>query len=99
MMDENQLNKLARYAQIKITKEESSFFLNSFKNVENMLSSFKKINLENHIDESNNIIDSSLSISDLKEIEKKYKILRITKENLQKNALIEDGKFVFIKKS
>lgn len=98
-MDKNQLNKLAANAQIRIMDDEFDFFLNSFKNVDFMLSKFKEVDLGKNIRKSSNIIDNSLSISDLKEVEKRYKIFKIKKENIKKNALIEDEKFIFLKKN
>ncbi|WNE41744.1 MAG: hypothetical protein AD073_000078 [Mycoplasmataceae bacterium] len=98
-MDKNKLKKLANNAQIRIAEDEFDFFLKSFNNVELMLSKFKETDLGNNIKKSNNIVDKFLSISDLKEVEKRYKILKVKKESIQKNALIEDEKFVFVNKN
>lgn len=97
-MDKNNLEILADISKIKINDDELSFFLKSFDKVEFMLENFSNLNISKKIKLMDRILDNSLNLKDLSDIQKNFLLIKLSKENIKKNAFIENDKFIFTKK-
>jgi hypothetical protein len=97
-MDKKGLESLARNSQIKIKDEEIDFFLRSFEKVNIMLLNFSKLNINKKAKSMEKILNNSLSLRDLENIQKNYLTIKLNKEDIKRNAFIENEKFLFIKK-
>ncbi|WNE41519.1 MAG: hypothetical protein AM1032_000259 [Mycoplasmataceae bacterium] len=98
VMDKKNLEILADISKIKINDDELSFFLKSFDKVEFMLEKFSSVSIGKNIKLMDRILNNSLNLKDLNKIQSFFLPIKLSKENIKKNAFIENDKFIFKKK-
>lgn len=97
-MERKELQSLARKVQLEINEEEILTHLEVFKNLEKLLSNFKKLQLGKKTRAMRRINVGYLTLNDLKKLGNELLQERIGKKTQAKNSLITDDGFVLFKK-
>jgi len=86
-MEKEQLQKLAQKIQLEIKEKEITKYLKEFKELENLLTSFKNAKINPSTKPMTRIDVGYLTLSELKKLEKSFSSPLITKKNLKDNNL------------
>ena len=91
----SQLQSLAKKVQLEIKNEEANHLLNSFLELEELLTKFRQLQLENgQLYQT----QAELTLTNLQQLTKNYSIHKIDPEIICHNAIVSTKKFLIIHK-
>jgi len=98
-MEKEELQKLAQKIQLEIKELEIISYLKEIKELEKVLTSFKKSKIKQNLKPMTRIDTGHLTLSELKKLEKYFSSPLVSKKNLKNNSLIttKDNSILFKK--
>ena len=98
-MEKEELQKLAQKIQLEIKELEIISYLKEIKELEKVLTSFKKAKIKQNLKPMTRIDTGHLTLSELKKLEKYFSSPLVSKKNLKNNSLIttKDNSILFKK--